>query len=244
MPRTRQEQRSEETKKNIVDAAEKLFSEHGYEAVTMREIAKEAGCSHTTIYIYFKDKEALLHQLSVPPLERLKRSLQDILERKPEQSPADTEPTNTNANTNANDSVNANANANDSAAADACLNRMTLEVIRFCLTHRTMHSIFFTVKSVRVDAAEPISELNQLRTVLFGQLRQGVRECLPYVTDDELLACSRVYFYMLLGIVSTYVNSEETADELMGRLNDTFQSAISALLYGWRTQYERGADRT
>ncbi|TVX99138.1 TetR/AcrR family transcriptional regulator [Cohnella terricola] len=74
---TRQEQRSEETKASILSAAGRLFSAKGYEAVTMREIAKEAGCSHTTIYIYFKDKEALLQQLSLPPL----LSLMDEMKR-------------------------------------------------------------------------------------------------------------------------------------------------------------------
>jgi len=68
---TKQEQRSEETKTSILSAAGTLFASRGYDAVTMREIAKAAGCSHTTIYIYFKDKEALLLQLSMPPLKTL-----------------------------------------------------------------------------------------------------------------------------------------------------------------------------
>ncbi|MBH5319530.1 TetR/AcrR family transcriptional regulator [Paenibacillus sp. GSMTC-2017] len=68
---TKQKQKSDETRKNIVEASEKLFASKGYDTVTMREIAKEAGCSHTTIYIYFKDKEALLTQLSMPPLQAL-----------------------------------------------------------------------------------------------------------------------------------------------------------------------------
>ncbi|MGO4371484.1 TetR/AcrR family transcriptional regulator, partial [Paenibacillus sp. MCAF20] len=69
---TRQRLRSEETKQAILSAAGKMFSERGYDVVTMREIAKEAGCSHTTIYIYFKDKEVLLHELSMNPLTELK----------------------------------------------------------------------------------------------------------------------------------------------------------------------------
>ncbi|MBO9599746.1 MAG: TetR/AcrR family transcriptional regulator, partial [Cohnella sp.] len=68
---SKQELRSEETKKSITEAAGRLFGSKGFEAVTMREIAKEAGCSHTTIYIYFKDKEALLQELSMPPLQSL-----------------------------------------------------------------------------------------------------------------------------------------------------------------------------
>jgi AcrR family transcriptional regulator len=63
--------RAEETKKAILSVAGKLFAEQGFHAVTMREIAKKAGCSHTTIYIYFTDKETLLYQLSMPPLKEL-----------------------------------------------------------------------------------------------------------------------------------------------------------------------------
>jgi AcrR family transcriptional regulator len=76
---SKQERRSEETKKSILAAAQKLFAEQGYDIVTMREIAKEAGCSHTTIYIYYKDKITLLHQLSMPSLVSLKEQLETIL---------------------------------------------------------------------------------------------------------------------------------------------------------------------
>ena len=62
----------------ILKAAGKLFSEKGYDAVTMREIAKEAGCSHTTIYLYFNDKETLLHQLSMPTLNALYQQFNNI----------------------------------------------------------------------------------------------------------------------------------------------------------------------
>jgi len=76
---TKQEQRSEETKTSILSAAGTLFASRGYDAVTMREIAKAAGCSHTTIYIYFKDKEALLLQLSMPPLKTLMLQMDKLL---------------------------------------------------------------------------------------------------------------------------------------------------------------------
>ncbi|WP_135555609.1 TetR/AcrR family transcriptional regulator [Paenibacillus cymbidii] len=78
---TKHEQRSEETKRSIVAAAGRLFADRGFDGVTMREIAKEAGCSHTTIYLYYKDKEALLHQLCMPPLEEVKRQFEAALQR-------------------------------------------------------------------------------------------------------------------------------------------------------------------
>jgi AcrR family transcriptional regulator len=40
--------------------AERLFAEHGSEAVTMRELARELGVSAMTPYRYFKDKNSIL----------------------------------------------------------------------------------------------------------------------------------------------------------------------------------------
>ena len=40
----------------ILDAAEELFSAHGYNAVTVRDIAKRAGISHPLVHTYVGDK--------------------------------------------------------------------------------------------------------------------------------------------------------------------------------------------
>jgi AcrR family transcriptional regulator len=44
----------------LCDVAEKLFAEHGLEAVTMRQMAAELGVSPMTPYRYFQDKDAIL----------------------------------------------------------------------------------------------------------------------------------------------------------------------------------------
>lgn len=43
----------------ILDAAVMLFSAHGFDAVSMREVASEAGVSKANIYHHFESKEAL-----------------------------------------------------------------------------------------------------------------------------------------------------------------------------------------
>ncbi|MGG3884963.1 TetR/AcrR family transcriptional regulator [Brevibacillus panacihumi] len=78
---TNQGKKAEETRRNILSAAEELFMTRGYDAVTMREIAKKAGCSHTAIYIYFREKEALLLELSLPILNALTKQLDDIMKQ-------------------------------------------------------------------------------------------------------------------------------------------------------------------
>jgi AcrR family transcriptional regulator len=64
MARVRQERERERMRAKILDAARDLFVAQGYEAATMRGIAKEmGGYSATTLYLYFRDKEAILRAL-------------------------------------------------------------------------------------------------------------------------------------------------------------------------------------
>ena len=47
----------------ILEAAKKLFVQEGYEATSIRKIAKEIGFSPTTIYLYYKDKNDIVYAL-------------------------------------------------------------------------------------------------------------------------------------------------------------------------------------
>jgi AcrR family transcriptional regulator len=47
-------------RERLLDAAERLFAEHGTEAVTIRQLAEAIGVSPMTPYRYFKDKDAIL----------------------------------------------------------------------------------------------------------------------------------------------------------------------------------------
>lgn len=58
----------------ILDAASRLFREHGFEAVTVAEVMKAAGLTHGGFYGHFKSKEdliaqALEHALAAAPKE-------------------------------------------------------------------------------------------------------------------------------------------------------------------------------
>jgi AcrR family transcriptional regulator len=54
---------TEETKNRIIDVAEQQFSEKGYDATRVDEIAKNAGVNKALIYYYFKRKEDILNHL-------------------------------------------------------------------------------------------------------------------------------------------------------------------------------------
>jgi AcrR family transcriptional regulator len=55
----RKQREKEQRKKEILDAAERLFFLRGYEAVSMDEIAREVELNKATLYLYFQNKEAL-----------------------------------------------------------------------------------------------------------------------------------------------------------------------------------------
>jgi AcrR family transcriptional regulator len=59
----RRERERKELRQKILDAARELFAERGYEAVTMREIAKRIEYSATALYGHFADKGALFREL-------------------------------------------------------------------------------------------------------------------------------------------------------------------------------------
>jgi AcrR family transcriptional regulator len=71
----------------ILDAAQDLFTRHGYEAVTMRRIAEKVEYTPTALYFHFENKEALLQELSERSALALGvefaklRSVKDPLER-------------------------------------------------------------------------------------------------------------------------------------------------------------------
>jgi AcrR family transcriptional regulator len=54
--------RAEHTRAAIVEAALRLFRETGYEAATMRAIAREAGVSTGNAYYYFGSKDELIQE--------------------------------------------------------------------------------------------------------------------------------------------------------------------------------------
>jgi AcrR family transcriptional regulator len=60
---TRWTRRKQERPAEILDAALKVFAQKGFAAARMDDIAKEAGVTKGTIYLYFENKEAVFKSL-------------------------------------------------------------------------------------------------------------------------------------------------------------------------------------
>jgi AcrR family transcriptional regulator len=207
---TRQKLRSEETKRAILSAAGKLFADRGYHGVTMREIAKEADCSHTTIYIYFKDKEELLQALSTPHLVDLKARFEKIAKQ-------------------------------SGLSPKAKLKEISMAFIRFGLLHKSIYQVILMVKGVSIDEEEPELEINKIRIDIFKMIGQVLQENVPVPpSQDCLLTFNRIYFFMLHGIVCTYLQASEPLTDIMNRLRSTFEEAFDALLNGFTLKLTSG----
>jgi AcrR family transcriptional regulator len=60
---TRRQAQAAETRRQIVQAAGKLFAAHGYSGTTMEMLAREAGVAVETVYATFGNKRAILTRL-------------------------------------------------------------------------------------------------------------------------------------------------------------------------------------
>ncbi|WP_326728252.1 helix-turn-helix domain-containing protein [Streptomyces phaeochromogenes] len=75
-------QRRRDTRQRIQDVALELFSEHGYEKTSLREIAEHLDVTKAALYYHFKTKEEILIRL----FEDLTRPLDELIEWGKQQS--------------------------------------------------------------------------------------------------------------------------------------------------------------
>jgi TetR/AcrR family transcriptional regulator len=68
--------------KAILDTAVRLFSEHGFEGVSMRAVASEAGVSKSNIYHHFESKQALYLAIMQASAARLSEMVENLAEGK------------------------------------------------------------------------------------------------------------------------------------------------------------------
>jgi AcrR family transcriptional regulator len=76
--RNRLQSDKENLRQEIMDAAREMFVAKGYATVSMRKIADKIGYSATTIYLYFKDKNDLLHQICEQTFAHLAQNIKSI----------------------------------------------------------------------------------------------------------------------------------------------------------------------
>lgn len=68
----RREREKQERRDSILDAAEEVFFAKGYDKCSMDEIARTAQLSRALLYVYFKDKAAILQGIMLRAVEHLR----------------------------------------------------------------------------------------------------------------------------------------------------------------------------
>ncbi|WP_219835869.1 TetR/AcrR family transcriptional regulator [Paenibacillus sp. R14(2021)] len=201
---SRRKQLTEDMKAAIRQAAAELFAERGYPSVTMREIAKQAGCSHTAIYLYFKNKEELLQQIAIPSLLELENGFLAEMEN-PALSPMD------------------KLLAVCRRYVVFCLSNGSLHTVLF---------MSGSVRVDDPAPALEINVIrNRLFAHMKAALEQAMPGA---ATKDAETAINeaRVLFYYIQGYVSTYTSHEEPTALLLERILPIFDFGIVTLLRG------------
>lgn len=78
----RRKREKEQRRQSIIDAAEKLFFQKGYDNVSMNDIAKEVELNRATIYLYFENKEALCFAVLLRGLRILNKMVKENIKKK------------------------------------------------------------------------------------------------------------------------------------------------------------------
>ena len=83
-PKMRRKRKGEgpERRSEILQVAKRLFLEEGYSRTTIRRIASEIGISSTALYVYFPEKNSILHEICAETFTGLTREFDAIRARK------------------------------------------------------------------------------------------------------------------------------------------------------------------
>ena len=74
----RKEREKEQRRQQIIDAAEKVFAAKGFSGATVENIAEEAELSPATLYLYFKNKDAMYASLNLKMLKVLTEKIEGV----------------------------------------------------------------------------------------------------------------------------------------------------------------------
>ncbi len=66
-------------RKTLLEAADRLLMQYGYDGMNMNMLAKEAGYSKATVYVYLESKDEIVRLLCIERLKLLRKEFAVIL---------------------------------------------------------------------------------------------------------------------------------------------------------------------
>jgi AcrR family transcriptional regulator len=210
----RREREKEVLRASIVEAARDLLSEEGLGGLSMRAIAERIEYSPSTIYLYFKDKDALIREVVLEGFGQLEGYVRAELE----------------------------SLAETTSAADRH-SAVGRAYARFALENTAYFRVMFEVPSAarlecRDDGEPPHDREDPFGVVTL--LQQAGREGLHGLGDARRAAV--IGWGLIHGLTSLYLSGHlgrqaTTGEEFMELLED----AKNSLYWGWKTGRGRGA---
>jgi len=77
----RREEEKERRRQEIIEAAVTLYAQHGWDHVTMDQVARQSRLSRALVYVYFKDKDELLYAIAEQAMDEMVRRFRAAAER-------------------------------------------------------------------------------------------------------------------------------------------------------------------
>lgn len=147
-------------RRQILQVSRKLLLDKGFDRMSMRKIAGSVGCSATSIYLYFKNKDDLLHALIEEGFELLYQNLIKVYDKVPDSEP------------------------------DARIEGLCREFIRFGMDNPEYYEIMFQLhpKHMRRYPVEKYRKARRNIDLIMNSLEQGHEQKLFYIPDARLVA--------------------------------------------------------
>lgn len=170
----------------------------------MREIAKKAGCSHTTIYLYYTDKESLLEQIAAPILEKLYQELQNTI-------------------------ASSRASSLDTLKE---LGRQLFS-FGLQHRHLYVLYFLIKAEQVDKEPEHKINYFrNKLFHLLTQAVYHALEKSDQESHTSAVINHARLFFYQVHGTIMTYIHSDEPPQSINARVLPLLEQGIEALIKG------------
>ncbi len=181
-------------KADILRISLELLDEGGLAALSMREVARRAGCTHQAPYHYFADRESILAALITGGFEELAKALRD-----------------------AND-MSADSGVRAAVAASG------RAYVQFAVTHASVFRLMFRPElcdetrhpDVRTAGRAAQAELERLNSIVFGNRANAALAALLW-SEVHGLSC-----LLVDGPLATRFSDPRARDQHLGEVIDAF----------------------
>lgn len=79
MPSETREAAARYHKRTLLETADRLLTAYGYDGMNMNMLAKEAGYSKATVYVYMESKDEIVRLLSIERLKLMRKELELVM---------------------------------------------------------------------------------------------------------------------------------------------------------------------